>query len=114
MGRRVVPGRTTGNGALPPPAAGLKPSLERRVFGVKPPLSNARRIRGSRGRDVPIERCRRDAEALRNLRHADITIGQHGLGGLDVLVGQFWRAAAGAAEAASGGEARLGALPDTR
>ena len=31
---------------------------ERPVFGVKRPLSNARRIRGSRGRDVPIERRR--------------------------------------------------------
>jgi hypothetical protein len=32
--------------------------LERPVFGVERPLSNVRRIRGSRGRDVPIERRR--------------------------------------------------------
>jgi hypothetical protein len=32
--------------------------LERPVFGVKRPSSNARRIRGSRGRDVPIQRRR--------------------------------------------------------
>ena len=85
MGRRVVPGRTTGNGALPPPAAGLKPSLERPVFGVKPPLSNARRIRGSRGRDVPIERRRRDAEAVRDLGDADVGIGEQGPRGFKVF-----------------------------
>ena len=32
--------------------------LQRPVFGVERPLSNARRIRGSCGRDVPIERSR--------------------------------------------------------
>src|SRR5262245_60967163 len=34
----------------------LRALLERPVLGVKRPSSNARRIRGSRGRDVPIER----------------------------------------------------------
>jgi len=75
-------------------------------------LSNAWRIRGSRGRDVPIERRRGYAEAVRNLGHADVGVGQHRLGGLDVVVGKFWRAASGAARAPSGGEARLGALAD--
>jgi hypothetical protein len=32
--------------------------LERPVFGAERPLSNARRIRGSHGRDVSIERRR--------------------------------------------------------
>jgi hypothetical protein len=45
-------------GALPPLAARLKPFLQRLVFGVERPLSNAWRIRGSRGREVPIERRR--------------------------------------------------------
>jgi hypothetical protein len=45
----------TANGALPPPAVRLKTLVKRPVFGVERPLLNARRIRGSRGRDVPIE-----------------------------------------------------------
>ena len=36
---------------------------------------NARGIRGSRRRDVPIERRGRDAEAVRDLGHADVGIG---------------------------------------
>jgi hypothetical protein len=43
-----------GLGALPPPAARLKLLLERPVFGIKRPSSNAWGIRGSCGRDVPI------------------------------------------------------------
>jgi hypothetical protein len=71
-----------------------------------------RHVRGSRGGDVAIERRGRDPEAVRDLRHADVRIGQHRLGGLDVVVGEFGRTAASAARAPSGSEARLGALPD--
>lgn len=92
-------------GALPPPAARVKPSLECPVFGIKRPLSNAWGIRGPCGRDVPIERCRRDAEAVRDLSHADVEIGEHRLGGLDVVVGEFWRTASGAASTPRGGQA---------
>ena len=69
-------------GAEPPPAARLKTLLERPVFGVERPLSNARGIRGSRGGDVTIERRRRDAEPLRDLSYSDVGIGEHRLGGL--------------------------------
>jgi hypothetical protein len=48
----------TGFGALPPLAARLKPSCSGRSLGVERPLLNARRIRGSGGREVPIERRR--------------------------------------------------------
>ena len=37
-------------------------------------MSNARRIRGSRGRDVPMERRRRVAQAMRDLGHADVGV----------------------------------------
>ena len=47
-----------------------------------------------------------------DLRHADIGIGQQRLGGFDVVIGEFWRAASGAAKPTRGGEARLGAFPD--
>jgi len=47
-----------------------------------------------------------------DLSHADVGIGQHRLGGLDVVVGQFRRAASCAANTPRGGRARLGALPD--
>jgi hypothetical protein len=87
-------------GALPPPAARLKPSLERSIFGVKRPLSNARRIRGSRDRDVPIRRRRRDAEPVCDLGHANVGIGEHRLGALDVVVGEFRRPASGSARVA--------------
>ena len=63
--------------------------LEGPVFGVERPLSNARGIRGSRGGDVTIERRRRDAEPLRDLSYSDLGIGEHRLGGLDVVVGEF-------------------------
>jgi len=33
-------------------------------------------MRGSRGGNIPVERRRRDAEAVRNLRDADIGIGK--------------------------------------
>jgi hypothetical protein len=39
---------------------------------VERPFSNAWGIRGSCGWDVPVERRRRDAEAVRDLRHADV------------------------------------------
>src|SRR6202171_1642716 len=99
-------------GAEPPPAARPKTLLERPVFGVERPLSNARGIRGSRGGDVTIERRRRDAEPLRDLSYSDVGIGEHRLGGLDVVVGEFRRSASRAASAPRGGQARLGALAD--
>ena len=49
---------------------------------------------------------------MRNLGDADVGVGEQRPGGLDVLVGEFRRAASCAAGAPSGGEARLGALPD--
>src|ERR1700687_2990472 len=76
------------------------------------PLSTVRGVRGSCGRDVPIEGRRRDAEAVRDLSHADVGIGEHRLGGLDVLVREVRRAAGGAANTPRAGEARLGALAD--
>jgi hypothetical protein len=94
------------------PRPGWDTILGRPVFGVERPLSNAWGIRGSRGGDVTIERRRRDAEAVRDLRHADVGIGEHRLGGLDVVVGEFRRTASGAANASRGSEARLGALAD--
>jgi hypothetical protein len=57
-------------------------------------------------------RRRRDAEAVRDLGHPDVGVGQQRLGGLDVVAGEFWRTPSGAARAPSGGEAGLGALPD--
>jgi hypothetical protein len=83
--------------------------LERPVFGIKRPFSNAWGIRGPRGGHISIERRRRDAEAVRDLSHADVGIGEHRLGGLDVVVGEFRRPASGAASMPRGGEARLGA-----
>jgi hypothetical protein len=47
-----------------------------------------------------------------DLSDADIGVGQHRLGGLDVVVGEFWRTASGTARAPGGGEAGLGALSD--
>jgi hypothetical protein len=52
------------------------------------------------------------AEAVRNLGDGCSRIGQQRLGGLDVVVGEFGRAAAGAARALNCGEAWLGALSD--
>jgi hypothetical protein len=86
--------------------------LERPVFGVERPLSNPWRIRGSCGRDVPIKCRRRDPEAVRYLSHANVEIGEHRLGGLNVIVREFRRTPSRAASAPRGGEARLGALPD--
>jgi hypothetical protein len=76
------------------------------------PLSTVRGIRGSCGGDVPIERRGRDAEAVRDLSHADVGIGEQRLGGLDVVVREFRRPGSGAASAPRGGKPRLGALPD--
>ena len=73
----------------------------------------ARQICGSRGWNVAIERRRRDADALCDLRHADIWIGEHCLGGLDVLVRQFRRTASGAANAPRGGETPLECAPES-
>jgi len=62
-------------------------------------------------RDVPIE-CRRSDAAVRDLGHADVGIGEHRLGGLDVVVREFRRTASCATNAARGGKACLSALPD--
>src|SRR3954452_24746946 len=51
------------------------------------PLSNTRGIRGSRGRDIPIERRWGDSKALRDLSDGDVRIGEHRLGSLDVIPG---------------------------
>jgi hypothetical protein len=91
MRRCSAAGRRSASGAEPPPAARLKTLLERPVFRVERPLPNARRIRGSRGGDATIERRRRDAEPLRDLSYSDVGIGEHRLGGLDVVFGEFRR-----------------------
>jgi hypothetical protein len=65
-------------------AAARRPAeafLERPVFGIKRPFSNAWGIRGPRGGHISIQRRRRDAEAVCNLSHADVGIGEHRLGG---------------------------------
>jgi hypothetical protein len=49
---------------------------------------------------------------VRDLSHADVGIGEHCLGGLDVVPREFWRTASSAARAPRGGKARLGAFPD--
>src|SRR3954451_8272831 len=69
-------------------------------------------IRGTCGRKISIERRRRDTKALRDLSDGDIRIGEHRLGGLNVIVGEFRRTASGAAKAPGGGKARLSALAD--
>ena len=47
-----------------------------------------------------------------DLGDADVGVGPHRLGGLNVVVSEFWRTTSGTARAPGGGEARLGALPD--
>ena len=86
--------------------------LERPIFGIKRPFSNVWGIRGPRGGHISIQRRRRDAEGVCDLSHADVGIGEHRLGCLDVVVGKFWRTASGAARAAGGGKAGLSALTD--
>src|SRR3954452_2320170 len=86
--------------------------LERPVFGVGWLLSNVRGIRGSRSREISVERCRRDTEMLRDLCYGDVGVSKHRLGGLDIVLRQFRRTASGAAKASGGGETRLGALAD--
>jgi hypothetical protein len=61
-------------GALPPPACRAETFLERPVFGIKRPFSNAWSIRGARGGQISIQRRRRDAEAVCDLSHADVGI----------------------------------------
>ena len=69
-------------------------------------------MRGSRGRDVTIERCRRHAEAVCDLRHADIGIGEHCPRRFELVLCELRRAASGTAGPSRRREARLGALPD--
>jgi hypothetical protein len=33
---------------------------------------------------------------VRNLRHANVRVGEQGLGSLDVVIGEFWRTTSGA------------------
>ena len=54
----------------------------------------------------------RHPEAVRDLSHADVGIGEHCLSGLDVVLREFRRTASRAAYAPRGGESRLGALTD--
>src|SRR5271155_3477901 len=68
-------------------------------------FSNVVKMRGARGGDVTIQRRRRDAQAVCDLGDADVGVGQHGLGSLDVVVGEFWRTASSAARTPRGGEA---------
>ena len=49
---------------------------------------------------------------MRDLSDTDVGISQQCLGGFDVVIGEFWRTASGAAKPTRGGEARLGAFPD--
>src|SRR3954453_11603667 len=95
--------RTSGIGALPPPAAGRKTLLERPVFGIVRPLSNTRDIRGSCSRKIPVERRRRDTKALRYLSDGDVGVSEHRLGSLNVILGEFRRTASGATEPPRGG-----------
>ena len=62
----------------------FKPSLSKPFNrpGIHDPLSNVGKLSGARGGDVTIERRGRDAEAVRDLGHADVGIGQQRLGGL--------------------------------
>jgi hypothetical protein len=84
--------------------------LERPVFGIGRSLSNARSIRGSCSRKIPVERRRRHTETLRDLCYGDIGISEHRPGSLDIVVREFRRTASGAAKAPRGGQIRLGAL----
>ena len=76
------------------------------------PISNTRDIRGSCSGEVPIERRRRDAEAVRDLSDPDIGIGEQRPRDIKVVFCQLWRSTAGATGAPRRREARLGALPD--
>jgi hypothetical protein len=49
-------------------------------------VSTVWKIRGARGGDVTIKRRRRDAEAVRDLRHADIRIGEQGSRGFKIIL----------------------------
>jgi hypothetical protein len=49
---------------------------------------------------------------VRDLRHADVGVRQHRLGGLDVVAREFRRTASRSANAPRDGKTRLGALPD--
>jgi X-Pro dipeptidyl-peptidase C-terminal non-catalytic domain len=83
------------------------------VFGVerpfvKRPAYSRFTRRGCIGRASPAR-----TETVCDLRHADIGIGQHRPGSLDVVVGEFPRPASSAAGAPGDGKPRSGALPGT-
>jgi hypothetical protein len=50
-------------------------------------------------RNISVECCSRNPEAIRYLNHADIRIGEHRLGGLELVVHKFRRTASRAASA---------------
>jgi len=60
-------------------------------------LLYAGKVCGSRRRNIPVERRRRNAEPMRDLGNADIRIGQQCSGDVKVVVGEFWRTTSGAA-----------------
>ena len=83
--RRPRPAPSPGNGSLRRLAAARRQAetlLERPVFGIERSLSNVWGICGSCGRDIAIERRRGHAEAVGDLGHADVGIGQQRLGGV--------------------------------
>ena len=93
---------------------GQLPVVQQTRLLRQPPLLVSRlwHIRSSRGGDVTIERSGRNAKPVRDLRHADVGVGEHRLSGLDVVVRQLRRTASGAANAPRGGKSCLGALSD--
>jgi hypothetical protein len=82
------------------------------VAQVGLPFSYAGRVRGSCGRDVAIEGCRRHTKSMRYLSDADVGIGEQCSRGFKIVLCELWRTASSATGAPSGGEARLGTLPD--
>jgi hypothetical protein len=76
----------------PPPVADIQ-RYPRAACGVRlwdrARFSNAQEYSRVARRDVPIEHYRRDAEAVRDLSHADVGTGEHRLGGLRAVVRQL-------------------------
>ena len=99
-----------------PPGNWTGPQFHRRSVAIAPADmawvqtkgegSNVGKMRGARGGDVTIQRRRRDTKTVCDLSDADVGVGQHRFGSLDVVVGEFWRTTSGAARAPRGGKAR--------
>jgi len=62
---------------------------KRAAIGSAPFISKAGGVRRSRGGDVTIQSCGGEAEAVRDLRHADVGIGEHRLRGFEVVPVRF-------------------------